>query len=205
MARKSDKVSAKAASAAPAPVMKSKAVAPAPKKFRAAKAAPAPQKAKTMTDTFKSVEDTLKTTTAKAGEKATAVLKDVAARAKVAFEKGTELTKEAAAFNKANVEAYVEAGKVAYTGAQTATKDAVEVARTNWDATVAHGKALAGVKSPVDFMKLQGEFARAQMDAAVAQTSKSTEFTMKLFGEIMQPLQSRYAVAADQIKARMAA
>jgi phasin family protein len=121
------------------------------------------------------------------------------------MEKGTALTKDVVAFNKANVEAFVEAGKVAYAGSQTATKDAVELTRKNWDATVAHGKALTAVKSPTEFIKAQSDFARAQLDAAVAQTSKSTEFTLKLFGEIMQPLQNRYAVAADQIKARMAA
>jgi phasin family protein len=214
MARKTAKISAKAASAAPQPIVKSKAVAPAIKTPRPAKKAAAKPAAikliaqkepKIMTDTFKSVEETLKKTTAEASEKATTVLKDVTARAKAAFEKGTEVTKEAVAFNKANVEALVEAGKVAYSGAQTATKDAVELTRKNWDANVAHGKALTAVKTPTDFFKMQGDFARAQMDAAVAQTSKSTEFTLKLFGEIMQPIQNRYAVAADQIKARMAA
>ncbi len=205
MARKSAKVSAKAASAAPAPSVKRDVANAAPKKPKAAKKLAAPKEVKTMTDTFKSVEETLKKTTAEASEKATTMFKDVTVRAKAAFEKSSEFAKDAAAFNKANVEAYVEAGKVAFGGAQTATKEAVAVTRTNLEATVAHGKALAGVKSPTDFFKLQGDFARAQMDAAVAQTSKSTEFTLKLFGEIMQPLQNRYAVAADQIKARMAA
>ena len=80
----------------------------------------------------------------------------------------TEEMPEVVAFNKANVEAYVEAGKVAYSGAQTATKEAVAVTRTNWDATVQHGKALAAVKSPTDFFKLQGDFARAQMSWLLA-------------------------------------
>jgi hypothetical protein len=35
--------------------------------------------------------------------------------------------------------------------------------------------------------------------------SKSTEFYLKLAGEVFQPIQNRYSVAAEQMKARFAA
>ena len=66
-------------------------------------------------------------------------------------------------------------------------------------------KSLAAMQSPVDLMKAQAEFARSQFDAVVADFSKSTEFYMKLAGEIAQPLQNRYAAATEQLKARFAA
>jgi hypothetical protein len=157
---------------------------------------------KTMTDT---VTNTVKQTAAEAGEKATSMFKDVSARAKVGFEKASTFGKEAVEFQKANLEAVVEAGKVAAKGTQTAAERAAELNRKNWEATTAHAKALTAVKSPTDFFKLQGDYARGQLDGAVAELSKSSEFTMKLMGEIFAPIQNRYAVASEQVKARMAA
>jgi phasin family protein len=157
---------------------------------------------KTMTDT---VTDTVKQTAAQAGEKVTSMFKDVSARAKAGFEKVSEFGKESVEFQKANLEAVVEAGKVAAKGTQTAAERAAELTRKNWEATTAHAKSLTAVKSPTDFFKLQSDFARGQMDGAVAEFSKSSEFTLKLMGEIFAPIQNRYVVASEQVKARMAA
>jgi phasin family protein len=157
---------------------------------------------KTMTDT---VSNTVKQTAAEAGEKATSMFKDVSARAKLGFEKATVFGKEVVEFQKANLEAVVDAGKVAAKGTQTAAERTAELTRKNWEATTAHAKALTGVKTPTDFFKLQSDFARGQIDGAVAEFSKSSEFALKLVGEIVAPLQNRYAVAAEQVKARMAA
>jgi phasin family protein len=189
--------------------------APAKRTAIAASAAPAPVKTKrveplnegtkTMTDTVKQVEETVKKATAEAGEKATAMFKDVTARAKEAFEKSGETTKDVIEFHKANFEALIESGKIAAQGAQTAAQNAADYGRKNWDATTAHVKAVAAVKSPTDALKLQGDFARSQFDGAVAEMSKSTEFYLKLAGEVFQPIQNRYSVAAEQMKARFAA
>ncbi len=137
--------------------------------------------------------------------KASEAFKTVTTKAKEVLAKGSEVAKEAVAFGKANVEASIESGKIAATGAKTATEQGVELAKKNWEATSAHFKALTAVKSPVDFFKLQGEFARSQMDAAVAETAKATEFYTKLAGEVVAPLQNRYAVVVDEFKARIAA
>ena len=61
------------------------------------------------------------------------------------------------------------------------------------------------MKSPTDFMSVQAEYLRAQFDATIADFSKSTEFYLKLAGEIAQPVQNRYAAAADKVKSQFAA
>jgi phasin family protein len=160
---------------------------------------------KIMNDTIKTVQDTVTKTASEAGEKATAMFKDVNVRAKKAFEQTGEMTKDVVEFNKANLEAAVEAGKLAAKGAQTAAQKAIELGKKNWEATSAHAKAVAGVKAPADFFTMQNEFARTQFDSAVSEMSKSTEFYLKLAGEIVAPLQNRYAIVVDQFKARMAA
>jgi phasin family protein len=203
------KVRAKAAAAAESPV-KTAEITPVAAPVTSAKpAAPlvaAVEKGtKTMNDTVKTVEETVKKATAEASTKATEMFKDLTTRAKTAMEKGTDLAKEAVEFNKANLEAVVESGKVVVKGAQTAAQTAAEVTRKNFDSTTAMLKSAAAVKTPTDLFKLQGDFARSQFDGAVAEMSKATEFYTKLAGEIFAPMQNRYTVATEQVKARMAA
>lgn len=164
------------------------------------KAAPlaAPKGKKTMTDTVKNVA-------ADVSEKATEMFKDMNTRAKAAFEKAGSFAKDSTEFNKANVEAFVESAKIAAKGMQTAAQNAAEFGRKNFEATSTLVKAAAAVKSPTDLFKLQSDFARTQFDGVVAEMSKSSEFTLKLVGEIFQPIQSRYAVAAEEMKTRLAA
>lgn len=149
--------------------------------------------------------DTVKTAAAEAGEKITEALKGASVKAKEAFAKSGVVAKEVVEFHKANLGAVVESTKVAAKGAQTVAERAVETGRTNWEATTAHGKALTSVKAPADFFQLQTEFARKQFDAAVAEFSKNTEFGLKLAGDVIAPIQNRYAVVVDQFKARIAA
>lgn len=158
-----------------------------------------------MTDTVKQVEETFKKATAEAGEKATEFFKDAQTRAKAAFEKSGEVAKDVLEFHKANLEAVVESGKIAAKGAQTAAQNAADYGKKNWEATTAFAKSAAAVKAPTDFFKLQGDFARSQFDAAVAEFSKSSEFYLKLAGEVAQPLQNRFSAANEQIKSRFAA
>jgi phasin family protein len=153
---------------------------------------------------FAKMTDAVKNTAAQAAEKATDMFKDMQARMQGAFGNTSEMTKDVVEFSKANLEAVVESTKLAATGAQTAAKHTAELTRKNWDASSAHLKALAAVKSPTDFFKLQGDFARSQFDAAVAEVSKSSEFYLKLAGEVSAPVQNRVAVIVDQVKARVA-
>ena len=154
---------------------------------------------------FADMTNTVKTAAADAGEKITEVLKDVNVKAKDAFAKSGAVAKDVVEFHKANLEAVVESGKLAAKGTQTVAERALEAGRKNIEVATAHGKALTSVKAPADFFQLQTEFARKQFDAAVADFSKNTEFGLKLVGEVIAPIQNRYAVVVDQVKARMAA
>ncbi|MFM9853567.1 MAG: phasin family protein [Sphingomonadaceae bacterium] len=158
-----------------------------------------------MTEATTKIEETVKTAAATTTAKATDMVKDMSARAKAAMEKSGEFAKEAMEFNKLNIEAVVEAGKIAVKGAQTAAQNAADLGRKNIEETTSMVKSISSVKAPADFFKIQGDFARSQFDTAVAEMSKTSEFYLKLAGEVFQPISTRYSVAADQIKARMAA
>jgi hypothetical protein len=192
---------------APKPVaVAPKAAAPIAKRIETPVApAAALQKDVKMTDTVKKIEDTVKATAAEAGEKATEMFKDMQDKAKVAFEKSGDMMKDVVEFHKANLEAVVESGKLAAKGSQTAMQNAVDYGKKNWETTAAHAKAISGVRAPADFVKMQSEYARGQFDTMVAEFTKSSEFTMKMMGEVMQPIQNRAAAVAEQMKTRMAA
>jgi hypothetical protein len=56
------------------------------------------------------------------------------------------------------------------------------------------------VKSPTDFVKLQGDFARKGFDVAIAQGSKNTEAMVKLVSDMFQPISNRIAVTTELFK-----
>ncbi len=144
--------------------------------------------------------DTVKATAEKTAEKATEFFTDVREKATEAAEKGKKFAAEAVEFNKANVEAFVEAGKIVAKGAQEIGKTNMEFAKKNFEEVQVAVKELTSVKSPTDFVKLQGELARKGFDTAVAQGSKNTEAMVKLASEMFQPISNRIAATTELFK-----
>lgn len=138
------------------------------------------------------------TETAKA--KATDFFADVKTKATEAAEKGKKFAAESVEYNKANIEAMVEAGKIAAKGAQELGQTNLEYAKKNFEEAQAAVKELTAVKTPTDFVKLQGEMVRKSFDTAVAQGSKNVEASVKLFSDIFQPISNRIAVTTDLFK-----
>ena len=140
--------------------------------------------------------DTVKAT----AEKASEFFADVREKATEATEKGKKFAADAVEFNKANVEAIVEAGKIVAKGAQEMGKTNMEFATKNFEDAQAAVKEMTAVKSPTDFVKLQGKLARKGFDTAVAQGSKNTEAMVKLVNEMFQPISNRIAVTTELFK-----
>ena len=140
--------------------------------------------------------DTVKATAEKANE----YLADVRVKATEAAEKGKKMAADAVEFNKANIEAMIEAGKIAAKGAQDMGKTNVEFAKSNFAEMQVAVKEIVAVKSPTDFVKLQGDYARKSFDVAVAQASKNTEAMVKLVSDMFQPISNRIAVTTDYFK-----
>jgi phasin family protein len=127
-------------------------------------------------------------------------LSDIREKATEATEKGQKFAAEAVEFNKANIEALVEAGKIAAKGAQDMGKTNIEYAKKNFEELQVAVKEVTSIKNPTDFVKLQGEWMRKGFDTAVAQGSKNTEAFVKLANDMFQPISNRFAVAADFFK-----
>ena len=212
----------KAEASKPAPVVAASAPKPVmtPPVAVAAAAAPAPTPIKTpepvaariveegktlMNDTVTKVQETAQKFTADATARATEMFGDVSARAKTAMEKGSKGLEEMVEFSKGNLEAVVASGRVAAKGAQDIAKYSADYGRKSIEEATANAKKFAAVKSPTEFFALQSEVAKTSLDAFVGEASKFTEGYMKLVGEIMQPMQNRYAVAVEKVKTAVAA
>lgn len=128
------------------------------------------------------------------------MLNDMNDRAKAAVEKSQKFAAEFGDFNKGNIEALVESGKIAAKGFESLGQDAADYTRKSFEGMTATLKSLATVKSPTDFFKLQGDYMRSAFDQAVAQSSKNTEAMIKLASDAAQPISNRFAVAVEKVK-----
>lgn len=188
------------------PVQK-KAAKPAPKKAAPKKAAAktiapkAAPKAAAASKGFKTMNDTVKKIAEDAKTRAEALTADFNERAKEAMSKTSKLAEEAVEFNKANIEALVESGKIAAKGMETLGQEGVAFARKSFEDTSAALKGYTAVKSPTEFFKLYAENSKKAFDAAVAQTSKTSELVVKLTNDSFAPISNRVSVITSKMKA----
>ncbi|MEO8547657.1 MAG: phasin family protein [Sphingomicrobium sp.] len=120
-------------------------------------------------------------------------------RSQEAVKKSQKVAQELAEISKANVEAIVEAGKVAVEGARSISQDALARGREGAEQAADAIRSLAEAKSPTEFVQLQGELARTSFDRMVAETSKLTESMVKLAGKAFQPLSNRATANAQSL------
>lgn len=125
---------------------------------------------------------------------------EVTERAKTGFAKSQTMFADIGDFGKGNLEAMVESSKIAARGFETLGQNAAAFARSQFEDAQAQARTLAGVTSPTEFFKLQGDFARASFDKIVAEASRGTEAMVKLATEVAQPISNRVALAADKMK-----
>ena len=135
-----------------------------------------------------------------AAEQIKTVVSQANDRAKTAMEKSAKVIEELAELGRGNVEAIVASSKLAAKGVEGLSQDAANFSRKSFEDATSAFKSFAEVKSPTDFFKLQGDFARSAFDAAVAQSARVSENMLKLAGDVAEPLTSRYTVAAERVK-----
>jgi len=109
-----------------------------------------------------------------------------------------QAAQEMADIARANVEAIVEATRLAAEGARSIGQDAVARTRDGAEQAADAIRSLAEAKSPTEFVQLQGELARTSFDRMVAESSRLTESMVKLAGKAFQPLSNRATQNAER-------
>lgn len=153
------------------------------------------------TEIMNDVMETTKKFAEEAKTRTEALTADFNEKAKEAMAKTSKLAEEAVEFNKANVEALVESGKIAAKGIETLGQEGVAFARKSFEDTTAALKGYTAVKSPAEFLKLYAENSKKAFDAAVAQTSKTSELVVKLTNDSFAPISNRVSVITSKMKA----
>ena len=132
------------------------------------------------------------------------IFADANERSQELVKKSQKVAGELADLARANVEAVVEAGRVATEGARAIGQGVVAKQRDGFEAAADAIRTLAEAKSPTEYLQLQGDFARASFDRAVAESSKLTESLVKLAGEAFQPLSNRASANAERFNTLVA-
>src|SRR3982750_3723599 len=129
---------------------------------------------------------------------------DANERSQDLVKRSQKVAEELADLARANVEAVVEAGRVATEGARSIGQDVVAKQRDSFEQAADAIRSLAEAKSPTEYLQLQSDFARASFDRAVAEMSKLTESLVKLAGEAFQPLSNRASANAERFNTLVA-
>jgi hypothetical protein len=131
------------------------------------------------------------------------VVTEVQDKAKVAYAKGSAVVGEIGAMTKGNVEAVVASGKILGEGLKAFGEGSVAEGKQAVDTFTADLKALAAVKSPVEFFELQLQLAKRNFDNALALGTKNGQTLGKLAGDVVAPLTAQ--TKANVAKLRQAA
>ena len=124
---------------------------------------------------------------------------EATARGEQAVKRSRKAAEEMADLYRGNVDAFVEAGKIAATGAQSIGQDLVAKGRDSMEQTANTVRTFAEAKSPTELLQLQSDFARTAFDRFVEESSAITESVVKLAGEAFQPLSNRASANVERI------
>lgn len=124
---------------------------------------------------------------------------DAGERGQEAMKRSQKAAAELAELTRANIEAIVDAGRIAVEGTRALGQDVVSSSRQGVEQAADAVRSFAEAKSPTEFLQLQGDFARTSFDRLVAETSKLTESMVKLAGEAVQPISNRASIAAERL------
>jgi len=124
---------------------------------------------------------------------------DAGERGQEAFKRSQKAAEDLAELTRANLEAFVDAGRIAVEGSRALGQDVIASSRQGVEQAADAVRSFAEAKSPTEFLQLQGEFARSSFDRLVAESSKLTESMVKLAGEAIQPISNRASVSAERL------
>jgi phasin family protein len=194
------------AKAAPAPAVALVAETPAvPAPVALPKSKDPVMNAEALAKPFEAVAPAMEKVAADIVAQTQAAQEQMSAKVKDMMEKNMKSMTEMTEFAKGNVEALIESAKAAAAGAETLTTHFVETSKKSAEEAQAAFKTMTAAKTPNELMAAQNEFARAQFDKAVANMSHFSETWLKLAGDVVQPISSRMAVAAETVKKSIAA
>jgi phasin family protein len=123
--------------------------------------------------------------------------------AKAQVEKASAQTmkayEDAAKFNKENLDAYVAASTVYAKGVESVAKTWAAFAQETFEASANVAKAVLGAKTLKEAVEIQADFAKTTFDKFVAEGTKTSEASIKVANEALEPISARVNVAVEKL------
>ncbi len=130
---------------------------------------------------------------------AKARFEDVAAKSREAMELGLKAVDVAAATSRSNVDALLESSRMASGALEAIARDVADYAKQRADRTTAAARALTEAKSVPELMQMQGDFARAEFAATIAESTRLSQAMFAAVGAMFAPLQQQAMAAAQAV------
>lgn len=124
---------------------------------------------------------------------------EAAERGEETAKRSRKAAEELADIYRGNVDAFVEAGRIATAGAQSIGQDIAAKSRDSLELTANRVRSLAEAKSATELLQLQSEFARSAFDRFIEDSSALTESFVKLAGEAFQPISNRASANVEKL------
>jgi phasin family protein len=123
---------------------------------------------------------------------------DAAGRGEEAVKRSRKAAEELADIARANVDAFVEAGRIATSGAQSIGQQVLAKGRDKVDYAATTVRSLAEAKTPADVLQVQSDYVRGAFDRFVEDSANLTESLVKLVGEAFEPLSTRASLNVER-------
>jgi phasin family protein len=138
--------------------------------------------------------ETIKTTVEQFNAKGAAAFKD-------GVEKSLAALNDYNAHSKKNLEAVIASVTAATKGAEVLGAEALAFSKKSVEDQVSAAKALAGAKTVQEAVELQTSFAKAAMEAYMAQFAKASEIVAASMKNSMKPLNERVTALVETVQA----
>jgi len=140
-------------------------------------------------------------TTAKArvADKAASVIEATQDQFAKAAETHFKAADEIAAFNKSNVEAFIQAGTIFFQGFEQIARTVVGLTQAQVETNMNTAKSLIAAKTVTELTDLQNAYAKSTFDHAVAEATQLSELAIKITNEAIEPLSARVTATIEQI------
>lgn len=120
---------------------------------------------------------------------------------KDAVEKSLAGLNEANAYSKKNLEAVIASVTAAAKGAEALGAETIAYSKAAMEKQAAAAKSLSGAKSVQEVVELQTGFAKAAMEAYIAQMTKASEIVSASLKDSLKPLNERVTAAVERLQA----
>lgn|GEM_PF-6373213 len=123
---------------------------------------------------------------------------DATGRGEELAKRSRKAAEELADITRANVDALVESGKIATSGAQSIGQQVLAKGRDTVDQAANTVRALAEAKTPADVLQVQSDFFRSAFDRFVEESATLTESLVKVAGEAFEPISTRASLNVER-------